>query len=467
MRRRWPSNEVSRGWFFGIWFSVAIPTGRDCVTTMTFRFVLGLISLVLSLAISADRPSTACRGCWLATPGAPTIDQSLGVNIHFTSPEPGEIKMIADAGFHWVRMDFSWAATERESGRYDFSAYDRLMKELDAFNLRALFILDYGNPLYGDGAPRTEKARQAFAVWAVAAARHFANRGVIWEVYNEPNNSMFWKRPNPNEYAALSIAVGRAFRQAVPQERLIGPAAGEMDFSFLEACFKAGALGSWSAVSVHPYLRTNPEGVAAEYSRLRELIDRYRKPNDEAGKSGLGPSGMPIISSEWGYSSVWPGMNEERQAVILARQFLTNAANGIPLSIWYDWRDDGTEPAEYEHHFGLVRNQIRTGQATVYEPKPAYLAAQTLITHFRGFRFAERLKVGSADDYVLVFVKNGERRMAAWTTSATSQQVAIPEATGEFSITKLTGQPAGRLSVNQGTLSLRLTNAPIYLARLP
>src|SRR5882762_3484114 len=70
------------------------------------------------------------------------IPQGLGVNIHFTDPQPGEVKMIADAGFRWVRMDFRWDATERERGRYDFTDYDRLMKALDQYQIRAIFILD-------------------------------------------------------------------------------------------------------------------------------------------------------------------------------------------------------------------------------------------------------------------------------------------------------------------------------------
>ncbi len=374
--------------------------------------------------------------------------------------------MIADAGFRFVRMDFKWDATETERGRYDFSSYERLMKELEPFGLRALFILDYGNPLYGDGAPRTERARQAFATWAVAAARHFANRGVIWEVYNEPNNAMFWQRPNAKEYAALAIAVGRAFRDAMPNEKLIGPAVGEMDFQFLDSGFKSGALDSWSAVSVHPYLRKSPEGVAIEYSKLRELIDRYQKPSAVGIEPKLTFPNIPIISSEWGYSSVWPGMSEEKQANMLARQFLTNAANGVPISIWYDWRDDGVDPKEPEHHFGLVKNEYRKDQTPVFEPKPSYLAARTLISHFRGYRFEERLKVGSADDYVLVFVKDGERRIAAWTTSPNAQQVTIPETSSQFSITKVTGEDQGRVSANQG-FAIKLINSPIYLARLP
>jgi len=47
-------------------------------------------------------------------------------------------------------MDFGWEATEKKKGEYDFSAYDRLVAALDKFKIRAVFILDYGNPLYAD-----------------------------------------------------------------------------------------------------------------------------------------------------------------------------------------------------------------------------------------------------------------------------------------------------------------------------
>src|ERR1043166_7163057 len=169
---------------------------------MKMRFVLAAVSLVLSLAISADNRSIECHGCGESSPDAATVEESLGVNVHFIDPQPGEVKMIAEAGFRWIRTDFVWEITERDAGRYDFSAYDRLVKELAEFGIHPLFILDYGNPLYTKGkSVRTPEARAAFSRWAVAAARHFAGRGVIWELFNEPNNQMFWPpAPAAEEY---------------------------------------------------------------------------------------------------------------------------------------------------------------------------------------------------------------------------------------------------------------------------
>src|SRR4030095_11321775 len=126
------------------------------------------------------------------------IPDSFGVNIDFTEPKRGELNMITAGGFRWVRMDFKWDLTERVKGIYDFGPYERLLAALDAANLRALFVLYYGNPLYDGGAPpRTAATRAAFARWAVAAAKRFVNRGILWELYNEPNHNQFWP-PGPD-----------------------------------------------------------------------------------------------------------------------------------------------------------------------------------------------------------------------------------------------------------------------------
>ena len=423
---------------------------------MKLRSSLAVVSLVLSLFTSADHRSINCKGCWQPSAEPIAISEAFGVNVHFIDPDPAEIKMIAGAGFRWVRTDFKWELTEVERGKYDFTPYESLVSELGKQNLRALFILDYGNPLYTQGmSVRTPEARAAFARWAVAAAKHFSGRGIIWEVFNEPNHPIFWPpKPNVHEYTALAAAVAKAFQSEAPNEKLIGPATSGIEFNFLESCFAAGLLNQWSAVSIHPYRQTDPETVASDYATLRETIQSYQPSVDRSSE---------IFSGEWGYSSVWRGMNEQKQAEMLARQFLTNIANGISLSIWYDWQDDGSDRTEAEHHFGLMRYRSKPSTGT-WDAKPAYLAAKTLIANLRGFVFQERLIVGSDDDYVLVFAQGNERRYVAWTTSPTPQRVMIPRVTGLLRVTRLTGESRGTVAPNAGTLSIDLTTSPQYLS---
>lgn len=384
----------------------------------------------------------------------PVVPQGLGVNIHFTDPKPGEMKMLAEAGFTWIRMDLTWGATEREKGQYDFRAYDRLLSALEEYPIRALLILDYHNRLYDQGlSPYTDEGRQAMARWAAAAVGRYQARGILWEMYNEPNIG-FWKpKPNVQHYVLLAREVGKAIRAVAPRELYIGPATSQIDIPFLEACFRGGLLEYWDAVSVHPYRQKPPETVRQEYAHLRKLIDQYAPP----GKT------IPILSGEWGYSAAWKNFDEIKQGKYLARQFLVNLATAIPVSIWYDWHDDGQNPTDPEHHFGTVRHPYWQARDPVYDPKPAYWAAKTLSSQLRGFRFAEQVKLDSPEDYLLRFQRGQENRWVAWTTEPSARKCLLPLPQGTYNLIGHTGESFGSRSAGPEGLPLPLTDAPQYI----
>jgi polysaccharide biosynthesis protein PslG len=406
------------------------------------KLTLALLTMLLTVSLNAQIPG-------------PDVPAGQGVNIHFTDPRPGEIQMLAAGGFGIVRMDFAWGSTERTRGVYDFAAYDRLMGHLDKQGIHALFILDYANPLYdGDLAPHTLEGRAAFARWASAAAKHFAGRGILWEMWNEPNLAQFWKpQPNPDDYALLAIEVGKAIRAAAPDEIFIGPASSNIDMPFLETCFKAGVLNYFSAVTVHPYRQNAPETVAEEYRKLRILIDQYAP----AGRH------IPILSGEWGYADIWDIAKSASQGKLLARQWLVNLSCDVPLSIWYDWHDDGTNPTDPEAHFGTVTYAYHEGRSPVYDPKPAYQAAQAFTANLKGYRFNKRLALASPDQWLLLFTKGTDIKLVAWTTSSAPQQATLPVSPGRFSATSCTGEPLPAISADAKGLTLQLTDSPVYL----
>lgn len=398
--------------------------------------------------------SAHTSGPWPSDTSSPAIPEGLGVNIHFTNPDPGEVEMLAGAGFQWVRMDFVWKQTEVERGKYDFSSYDHLLKSLDERHIRPLFILDYSNTLYdNDRAPYTNTGRRAFAAWAAAAVERYRGRGILWEIYNEPNTGFWTPQPKVSDYVKLALETSKAIQRVAPEEQIIGPAIWGMDFAFLEACFESGLLNYWSAVSVHPYRKTDPETVVADFARVRELIAKYAP-----GKR------IPIVSSEWGYSSASINIGEEKQSALLARQLLINQSQGIALSIWYDWQNDGDNPREIEHHFGTVRPSYHALRDPVYDPKPAYRAAQTLTSFLRGFKFRERLPAG-LDDYLLKFHNDGEERFALWTVSNGTRQVFIHLNPGTYRLLNHTGDTLAIKTVGASGLLINLTNAPQYIAR--
>lgn len=347
------------------------------------------------------------------------IPQGVGVNIHFSTGHEKDLDLIAAAGFRFVRMDLTWAAIERKPGEYDWSAYDELMANLDKRGLRALFILCYSNPLYEETvtmknkktgkefrattSPQHPESVAAFARWAAAAAKHFRGRHIIWEVWNEPNIG-FWKpKPDVRQYADLLLATGKAIREADPEATLVAPASSGFPWPFFEELFKTGALKYLDAVSVHPYrdFHKSPETAAEDYEKLRALIARFAPPEKK---------NLPIISGEWGYSTHTKGASLETQAAFIVRQQLANLLQGVRLSIWYDWKNDGDDPNENEHNFGTVYPDLR--------PKPSYLAIQTMTRELDGFRIVRRVPMPDANDYVLLCENTaGKRKCVAWTVA--------------------------------------------------
>jgi len=397
----------------------------------------------------------------------PVLPAGIGVNIHFVTGHEKDLDLIAAAGFRFVRMDFHWQDVEVRKGEYHWAGYEELLANLKKRGLRAIFILDYSHPLYEENVtsphPQTGAAHRtlaspqhpesiaAFARWAAAAANHFRGQHILWEIWNEPNGNFWAPRPDVQQYTALALATARAIREADPGATIIGPATAGFPWEFLESFLKSPALEYLDAVSVHPYRNPHdpPETAAKDYQRLRTMIERHA-PQARKGK-------FPILSGEWGYSTFSKGVSPETQAAFAARQQLSNLLNGVPLSIWYDWKNDGPDPNENEHNFGTVLPDL--------SPKPAYTAIKMLTGELSGYRITRRLPLPDQKDYVLLCSNSaGQQKLAAWTLGEPHPAVIEGGFNGEDKPTALDSRGERlTLKIEPGRLMLNLVSAPQYV----
>jgi hypothetical protein len=343
-----------------------------------------------------------------------------GVNIHFVTGHEKDLDLIAAAGFKFIRMDFGWQGIERVKGTYNWTGFDELTANLEKRGLGAIYIFDYSNSLYEEStvakdpitgkeqkstaSPQHEESVAAFARWAAAAAIHYKGKNIIWEIWNEPNIS-FWKpKPDVAQYTSLALATCKAVKAVAPGATIIGPASSETPWPFLETFLSSGVLEYLDAVSIHPYRNysKSPETASVDYKKLGELIERY---------APEGKKQMPVISSEWGYSTALKANSLDAQAANIVRMQLSNLMCGIPISIWYDWKNDGTDPNDWEQNFGTVTNDL--------EPKPSYNAIKLMNTQLKGYTFMQRVDLKNEHDYALLF-KNvkGNYKICAWTVDA-------------------------------------------------
>jgi hypothetical protein len=416
------------------------------VIRLSFFILLGMATLFSAKRAAAGSPRTAA----IPLP-ALSVPNGFGVNIHFRG-EPRDLDLIADAGFRFIRMDLVWEAIEINKGVYEFekSGYDALTKCYKR-GIRILYILDYSNRLYeSDRSVRTEQGRRAFAAFAEAAASRYAGQGILWEIWNESNIKQFWRpEPNVDDYCKLVEVTAPRLKKADNTGLVVAPATSTIPFKWLEDCFKRGLLKWIDVLSVHPYRPHPPETVIKDYTRLRELMKSYTPD----GKN------IPIISGEWGYSNInWDNtrLSDEQQAQYLAREFLINLYQKIPVSIWYDWKNDGTNPEEREHHFGTVMHDLK--------PKAAYIAAKALSSALAGFSIDKRLDIGSDEDFAFKLTRDKSRAIAIWTTGE-EHKVTLPIKTGELRIIHLLGKEENRAAPagKNGGLELTISQSPQYL----
>jgi hypothetical protein len=417
---------------------VHLPTISLCFSLLTFSFLL--LTFTFAAANAAALPELK-------------IPDGFGANIHFTG-ESKDLDLIAEAGFKFIRMDFSWSGIERTKGVYNFekTGYDALTNGCTKRGIRILYILDYSNRLYeSEQSVRTDAGRAAFAAFAQAAVKRYAGKNILWEIWNEPNIKQFWSpQPGVDDYCKLVEAAAQALKKADPDAFVVAPATSTIPFDWLEGCFKKGLLNWIDALTVHPYRPQSPETVIKDYVKLRELIARYAP----QGKS------IPIISGEWGYSSVnWDNsrLSDQKQGQYLARMFLINLQQNVPISIWYDWKNDGPDPNEREHNFGTMTRDLT--------PKPACLAAKTLATTLSGFSIENRLNLAGDKDFGFLLKKDNIEAIALWTTGS-EHELTLPLKAGRGTLVDMLGNKK-EISWNEQGLKLTISQSPQYLLLKP
>ncbi|MDX1921772.1 MAG: cellulase family glycosylhydrolase [Alphaproteobacteria bacterium] len=392
-----------------------------------------------------------------------SIPNGFGVNVHFLGKAEDHIKLLKEAGFGWVRKDFDWASIEKERGEYNFEKYDTFVNAMNDAGIKVLLILNYRNPLYDSNlSPYTNIGRRAFAGFAEAAAKHYANNDVAWEIYNEPNWG-FWKpTPKVEDYIELARVVTRALKRAAPHQPILAPAlAGptsdqskkEASYTYLNAVLNDPIARQWDAISIHPYCTPKkPECIFNETSRLNALLTKH----------GIR---APYIFSEWGYHTAdTKGVSEDMQAAYAARAFLITSSMRMPFSIWYDWQDTSDDTSDGEHNYGLLHYNMLDSDSDETR-KPAFHAIRELGQALNGYRF-DKIISHTNGIYGLRFKKGRNLAYALWTSEIETQpyQLALPA--GRWQVATLLSNSVVIDVKDKQPLALQLQAMPLIVSRV-
>ncbi len=300
------------------------------------------------------------------------------------------LELTKTAGFDFWRNEISWAETEK-NGQYDFAYNDQAINSVLAKGMGNIVLLAYGHPDYFSGAkkssgwdplvPRTAAEIDAFSRWAIAAIKRYDVATNVFEIWNEPDEPMFWSAPGPNasEYSNLLKTVLEKAHVEQPKARLTtGGLLGGFNAIWMNDVNNTGADQLAAAIGVHPYRALKPETLATDYTRTRLDFD------------GRGDT-RPFWDTEWGYASDSAFIAQDgkyksdatlkRQAVMQARRMLAPYLLGFEHTALFKFRDSPGEgnPAA-EGKFGLYDEQLK--------PKPSYAAVKKILMTLKTNKYA-------------------------------------------------------------------------------
>lgn len=383
-------------------------------------------------------------------------DSPFGIGTHFTGYSSAMIPLLAKAGIKNVRNDLGWSGIETTKGTYDFSDYDPVMSALDTAGINVFPIVDYTNRFYdNDATPYTDAGREGFANYSAATLQHYNAQLNEVEVYNEFNIPGFGDRGDgpadakAEYYYPLLKATYDKLKAVDPDVDVIGPASAGVPLEWLETLFQLGAMPYLDKVSIHPYqYPTAPESVVSSLDAVNNLVKEYN-----------GGQAKPLWISEQG----WPthngatGVSEQTQAAYLVRSYAVALSRGIEKFFWYDFMNDGTDPAYNENNFGIIRNDHDVMGRWV--PKPAYVAYAVMARQLTGATFQRREDFGDGV-YSMVFGKEGKTIRVLWSTQPTTVEVSTERA---ITVSDLTGDQKSYAPGPGGTVALSVSGDPVYV----
>jgi hypothetical protein len=323
----------------------------------------------------------------IALPSAASAAQP-GVNIA-GAPTPDRVSEAIATGAKTVRIFALWkdfepnARNEYPSNEVNLAntikVYDDAIKQLNAAGAQPLFVV-MSTPAWANGSsdvdvPPTNPAD--FGDFLKRFAAHNKAVGTVagYEVWNEPDENMFWHPgPDPVKYTALLKAAYAGIKAGNPAATVVaGPMTGN-DYQWLENLYTAGAAGSFDVVAVHTdtaCLDRGPDEFYRENGALaRYTFLGYRTVHDTMAAHGDG--NKQIWMTELGWSSTngsptsctrgqWAGQKPSGVSEAAQASFLTKAysclANDpyVTQAAWFTLRDTNDQSVDELNHYGLLR----------------------------------------------------------------------------------------------------------------
>ena len=304
-----------------------------------------------------------------ATAGSPVAVNSSLTTYDSLAKADRDASAMEEASVRYAREEFEWNRIEPTQGYFDWPKFDQAVNVARARNVEIIGKLVYTAD-WASSAPAGTPSSVAryyppsdyadYVAYATAVVQRYKDKVKVWEVWNEPNISQYWKpAPDAAAYAELLKQTYAAIKTIQPDAIVVSGGLAGYSESFLNGMADAGAMNSFDGLGLHTYVEGAPEP-----STLDSWIS--------AAESFLARNapGRSIWITETGWSTcttcaAGSGVSEANQADYLSRSLVDAASHGIAAYAWFNLVDLGTSGSRLDS-FGLID---QTGRR-----KPAFTA---------------------------------------------------------------------------------------------
>lgn len=358
--------------------------------------------------------------CWLPATGW-ALETGVGVHVGLGWYDTERVRALtADLPVSSMRDELPWSEVETADGELRVTdavrRIDALVDLLQSRQQSLVLILGYGHPRHTpNGLVDSAAGRQAFGRYAQWVARRYGTRVRYYEVWNEWNAGMgSTLQPRPEgkveDYVALLRHVYPLIKAEAPQSKVLGLGQAGTAQKFFKDFIRLKGLASLDGLSVHPYVHFHrQEGLpelAIDWLDWAHALVRQNTKRELL---------FYVTEIGWPASEGVEGYPEQRVAAYLTRFYAMAAARPWIAGIWwYTLLDDGDDPTDKEHRFGLVP---RGGPER--QPRPAFESLRAMATWAReGSGWQEEKR--SNQRRVVRFTARGERHALVWSERVSS-----------------------------------------------
>ena len=284
-------------------------------------------------------------------------------------------QIIASAGIQAVRVDFAWPNIEpNQKGKYNWNDYDRMVRILRKNGIEILALVNYSAIWASSGDTcnwydwgySVPKNSTDFGDYVRVLVERYRDDVKCWQIWNEPNNSMFLKSADPLKYSELLEQAFYSVKYSDPTAVVVlaglASDASKMhpEFTwvepaeFLQAIYSVTEGEFFDAVARHPYASPGPMGL--EY--IRQQVQNIRRVMTENGDQH-----KPLWITECGWSASGKWSEQSQSQWILEDYAYLTGLDFVGPVFWYNFRNKNTGD-EFKDNLGLIQRD--------WNPKPVY-----------------------------------------------------------------------------------------------